>query len=676
MPPGASPTTSDPPTPPADPVVTTAPPRGVPHYGAIVATAVSQGGTAALSRDQLGEVRVWPTLDGTVAAQAVPVRSVLAMRIADGGDELLAGFAETTGGGHLLRFDRRGTLLGAAVIRGPGTVLHVAPLGDASGALVLFADHSLALVGRDGAVRATLAQRGLRLRAIETVGARAAVVLLRRSEGDGEAVHAVARVEASGDTLTLTQERALPLVPLEPTRFAVSPDGKRVAFSRDPDDDKATVKKKGARRERRADKPAPPKPPKPARIAVVELATGKDVTPAELRAQAFNDVVTLGFSSANQLHVFEASNQTDVDLGSGVVIAGNLARIGPASVGEDTLVSAYDVSLLVQVPQGAVRYLGWQANVPQRVALSRDGSRAAWASARGELIVEALDGSEEIYGGLFDAPVTLLEFLGDDHVLLGSGRGTLHLVDAHSGKEVGSMAPPGPLNRVDVDTEAGWVAGLRPGGGVWLVKIDPAQPMPTTTYAVADGAVQFGLLARPGTGAPLLVTVDGKQVARRYTEAELVAGVSAASIRERPSVTLPRAMNRFDRAGKGYAIEGRKLIIYDGTAVASTIPLGFDIHDVGFDAGVAHLIVLGPATPIAEIGSDGKTRWTASMGPGGRWAWAFSADGSRLAVVGSGGGLVIDATTGERVAASCAWRFGSTSAPPLSRSVGVAPVCR
>jgi outer membrane protein assembly factor BamB len=324
-----------------------------------------------------------------------------------------------------------------------------------------------------------------------------------------------------------------------------------------------------------------------------------------------------------------------------------------------------------------VRYLGWQANVPQRVALAPDGARAAWASARGELVIEHLDGSAEIYGGPFDAPVTFMSFLGDDHVLLGSGRGTVHLVDATTGKEISSMAPPGPVARVEVDPRTGWLAGLRPGGGVWLVKVTPGEPMPTTTYAVADGANNFALLERPGPDAPLLFTVDAKLAVRRYTEAELVAGVSAKSIRERPSVTLPRAMTRFDRRGLGYAIEtSRRLVIRDGATVKHTIELGFDIQDVAITDDGAHLIVMGHQTSIAEIDTDGTTKWTVSMGPGGRWAWSFSADGARLAVVGTGGGLVVDVASGERVASGCAWRFGATSSPPMARAVGVVPVCR
>ena len=650
-------------------VVRTAPPRGVPHYAAVVATAVSRGGTAALSRDALGEVRVWPTLDGTVAPQAVPVRGVMAMRVQDAGDELLAGFAESSGAGHLVRFDRAGARKGVAELTGPGAVLHVAPLVDASGAIVLFADHSLALVDRDGKTLDTFVKRGARLQAIDVAGPSSVLVLLRHSEGDGTTSHSVARLETAGGKLTTAAAVTLPFVPLEPTRFAASSDGARVAFTRPQDE---------VRADRRAEpkKKPPPAARVMARVAVVAMAGGKDVTPEELKQQVFTDVVTLGFSSSARLHVFEQSNQSEVDLVAGVVIAGNLVRTPAASVADDLLVAGYDVSLVTQVPGGAARYLGWQANVPQKVALSADGTRAAWATARGELVIETLDGSAEVHGGLVDPPVTFASFVGEDHVLVGSGRGTVHLVDARSGKEVGAMAPPGPVARVEVDPRTGWVAGLRPGGGVWLVKIVPGEPMPTTTYAIADGANNFALLDAASPDQPLLMTLDTRLVQRRYTEAELVAGVSAKSIRDRPTVTLPRAMSRFDRRGRGYAIASRQLTIYDGATVERTIDLAFDIHDVVVPNDGARLIVLGTQTAIAEIALDGTTRWTQSTGPASRFGWAVSGDGARLAVVGQGGGLVVDTATGERVAAGCAWRFGATSAPPLARAVGVVPVCR
>jgi hypothetical protein len=663
------------------PAVRKSPPHGAPHYAAIVATAVSRHATAALSRDTLGEVRVWPTLDGTIAAQAVPVKGVIAMRVQDAGDEILAGFAESTGNGHLVRINRRGQKFGVADLSGPATVLHVAPLVDASGALVLFADHSLALVDPDGKTLDTLARRGARLRAIEVVGEHSAIVLLRESEGDGTAVNEAARIDVVGGKLKLSGEVTLPFIPLEPTRFAASSDGSRIAFTRDQEDAKALPDRPptpGVKAERAAGfaAPAPRPTPAPGRVVVIAMSGGKDITPDELKQQVFPDVVTIGFSSNQKLHVFEPSNQSEVDLTSGVVIAGTLARTAPASVGDGLLVTGYEVSLLTQVPGGAVKYLGWQSNVPQRVALSTDGARAAWASARGELIIESLDGSSETYGGVFDTPITFVSFIGESHVLLGSGRGTVHLVDAASGKEVGSMAPPGPVARVEIDSETGWLAGLRPGGGVWLAKITPGQPMPTTTYAVADGANNFALLAVEKPGDPLLMTVDNKLVQRRYTAEELIAGVSARSIRERKQVTLPRVMTRFDRHGIGYAIEPRKLVLWDGATQKQSITLAFDIQDVAITDDGAHLIVMGAQTPVAEIDATGKTRWTLSMGPGGRWAWAFSADGKRLAVVGSGGGLVVDTATGERVASGCAWRFGASSAPPLARAVGVAPVCR
>ncbi len=676
---------------PTRPEITAQPPRGAPHYAVVQATAISLGGTAALSRDAQGEVRVWPALDGTVAPRAVAVRGVLAMRVQDHGGEILAGFAESSGVGHLVRFDRKGVRLGVAEITGPGTVLQVSPLGDASGALALFADHSIGLVDRDGATLHNLSRRGMRLRALEVTGPGLAFAVIRQADGDGSVRHTVGRIEVIGGKLALTGEVALPLEPLEPMRFAVSRDGKRIAYTRDPIDARARVaadregkgeapeedrgpRGPGAPRSRR---PPPPRAmPVPARIAVVDTASGADVTPAELHDTIFSDVSALGFSSGDRLHVFDATNQVDIRLAEGVAIAGRMPRSGGVSVADGVLLTGFDVSLVLQSPDGDTRYLGWQTNLPQRVAMAPDGARAAWASQRGELMIESLDGSQEIYGGLYEAPITLLSFVGRDHVIIGSGRGTVHLVDARTGKELGSLAPPGPLHNVDIDGDSGWLAGTRTGGGVWMVKIDPAASMPSTTMVVADGSQQFGLRTGERGADPELITIDSTQVVRRYTTAELAAGVSAKAIRERPTIQLPRGVTRIDRRGRTYVFEGRKLVVYRDGIVEATHLLAFDPVDLAVSPDGAIVVVFDRQNALTRIGSDGQPMWTATMGPGGRWSTSFSSDGRRLGAVGSGGGVVFDTATGERVTTSCAWRFGASAAPPLSRAVGVAPLCQ
>lgn len=672
---------------PTRPEVTAEPPRGAPHYAMVQATAVNLAGTVALSRDAQGEVRIWPALDGSVAPRAVPVRGVLAMRVQDGGGEILAGFAESSGTGHLVRIDREGARRGVAEVIGPGTVLQVSPLGDASGALVLFADHSIGLVDRDGAMLDNLARRGVRLRALEVSGPTTAHAVMRHADGDGTVHHTVARIEVARGKLAITAESALPLEPLEPMRFAVSPDGKRVAYHRDPDDAKARAARaddlpppeRAARRPgpgAGARAPTPVRRPTPtqSRVAVIETATGADVTPGELREQLFSDLTALGFSSANRLHVFDATNQVDVRLAENVAIAGRMPRSVGVSIAAGVLLTGFDVSLVLQSPDGDTRYLGWQTNMPQKVALSADGARAAWASARGELVIEALDGSAEVYGGLFDAPIHLVSFVGNEHVLIGSGRGTLHLVDARTGKERGSLAPPGPLHNVELDGATGWLAGLRTGGGVWMVKIDPQAAMPATTMVVADGAQLFGLDTDGAT--PEILTVDATRAVRRYTVEEVAAGVSAQAIRERPTVQMPESVVRFDRRGRAYTLTGRKITVYEGDTVLSGRPIGFDAIELAVSPDGRAVVVFDRQNTLTRIDEAGKPLWTATMGPGGRWGWAFSDDGTRLAAVGGGGGLVFDVATGERVTASCAWRFGASASPPLARAVGTVPVCQ
>ena len=59
---------------------------------------------------------------------------------------------------------------------------------------------------------------------------------MRVADGDGTGDHMAVRVETTGGKLAFGKEVPLPLEPLEPMRFAVSPDGARIAYTRSPDD--------------------------------------------------------------------------------------------------------------------------------------------------------------------------------------------------------------------------------------------------------------------------------------------------------------------------------------------------------------------------------------------------------------------------------------------------------
>ncbi len=82
--------------------------RGVPHAAQIVAVVASAKGDRVLSRDALGGVRVWATLDGTIEPQALPVRAPEAMAIAARADGSIAALIDATGTLLLYRVDGEG----------------------------------------------------------------------------------------------------------------------------------------------------------------------------------------------------------------------------------------------------------------------------------------------------------------------------------------------------------------------------------------------------------------------------------------------------------------------------------------------------------------------------------------------------------------------------------------
>src|SRR5436190_6236135 len=50
---------------------------GIPHHAIIDLVALSADGKAAVSRDVIGEWRIWPALDGTIPTQRLPLANAV-----------------------------------------------------------------------------------------------------------------------------------------------------------------------------------------------------------------------------------------------------------------------------------------------------------------------------------------------------------------------------------------------------------------------------------------------------------------------------------------------------------------------------------------------------------------------------------------------------------------------
>src|ERR1700733_8231751 len=125
-------------------VASTAPDRiapGVPHGAVISRVALAEHGDAALTIDNLGELRLWPSLDGK--RPPVPVAAAAPAQIALGGagDELVAAILDQAGNVAVLRVGRDGSIRGRAQISGEIACDQVIAIDD--GVLVQRRDQSI-----------------------------------------------------------------------------------------------------------------------------------------------------------------------------------------------------------------------------------------------------------------------------------------------------------------------------------------------------------------------------------------------------------------------------------------------------------------------------------------------------------------------------------------------------
>ena len=136
---------------------------GVPHANAITGIEVDATGTAALSRDLNGGVRLWPALDGSREPMVVPIRDPRQMSLAaDGEGGWTLALLDAIGGVRLVGADDKGGMRPLATLppTDPSTEVLVLPGGDR--VLTVGADHIVRLYGRDGRELSKAEANGLR----------------------------------------------------------------------------------------------------------------------------------------------------------------------------------------------------------------------------------------------------------------------------------------------------------------------------------------------------------------------------------------------------------------------------------------------------------------------------------------------------------------------------------
>jgi hypothetical protein len=624
---------------------------GVPHGGDVIEVATSDDGTAALTLDEHGALRLWPALDG--ARPPVPVYAPAARRLALGraGHDLLAVIQDDAHGVLLLRIGRDGRVRGRAHL--PPEVSYLQVVAISGGVLARTADQAIAWFDADGQLRGrVVAEPGSQITALAVRGTRAAVLL-------------------SGAQPARTRRM----------RWLVLAAGGLVwgAHVELPFDVRADVLALS---------------PGHGRIAALSLEHRPEVFDV---AAAASRVEGIGGQLENAFRLGFIDEDHVVAIGSRIewwLIARpkdpwdvtwppqppSMVR-GGGALGQGMVVTGAGTGLALTEPT-RIRYLGWRdagsaelVVTGELVAMKRSATRIVWVDDRLEVRRE-LDLERDARGAMA-IPV------GDRHVAIQRAQ-----LDRHRGYTVEVLEVDDTDRRLELGTfdavqrviyqPDARVLGVVTPGRVARFQLDveawTATPLPTLHTREMHQALHLFDPDRADGLVALVVGWNG-----RHDHSVLAEYRAPAA----PTAKLERTSQRRYRDHLlGVDATGATYVHEVGPAPAVVVRRG--------ETELARYPIAGGPSEVATArdGSrfalrSGHDIVVFEAGHGERWRvplWevhdvAMSFDGRRVFVRAQGGLVVLDGQTGERLVTACGWGFGLTDAPPRSRGFAAANVC-
>jgi hypothetical protein len=593
-------------------------PAGLTHGGAIIRVTVTEQGDAALTVDDLGATRLWPSLDGKHPPVPVAAVGVDQIALAHTGDDFLAAFLDEAGDVLLVHLGRDGVVYGRAQIPGDAMCEQVVAIAD--GVLVVRADQSIERYDVDARLRGRIAARPGEQIATIAVRLGGAVALL--SDNVDRAM--LARRVLLDEGLAWGSSHELP-DGVTGRALALSPDQRRIAVM-----NRTTVQ-------------------------VIELATG-DSGGEDLAVST--DHAELGFADDDRLAVLTA------DIQWWPRRTPRFTGISGGAVGNGIAVAGAGASLVIDGGK-KVRYLGWNRSalgdlgvVDSHVMLAR-GYTSAWLDDR-----LAVSSEREVTGS--DHVV----WLDPTHVVR-YGPDRTNLIDLdHPEKSIriADVTPqrvfydpalhvlalyiyPSRLDRYQLDLDELTVTKLAPLAVSWefgadhvlLDLLDPARAGGIVAIARYRGDVE---VYRPSP--------DDRTVIHATHEArvaEALAVDSTGAIYFRP---------------QGYGP------IFKRHAGSNTELAGLAATSLAPSHGGALLAALGK-NELAVYDAAGATRWTRTIFAPSQAV--FSGDDAVVIVQTAGGLLSFDAATGTPLAEACAFGFGLHDDPPATSPLHADPIC-
>ena len=457
---------------------------GQPHWRDIHSVYLAHGARAALSIDDAGDMRLWPTLDGSVEPVAVPLSNIVHadLAVTKRGFGLVA--VDDAGATHLVdvheqrarppgyHFDVHTSLPPALAPRA------VAVWPGGSGLALVAADHSVRLLSNDGRELARWQPAELRIVGLVPATPDLMAISLARSHADGDRPHAVlelhrlrltvsphTHLQPVGRPMSLTVANAAS----DWSRYlAVAPDGQRAAWLQW-DESGALV------------------------LVSCHLATGVQrrrslpLDPGGQWQLGFLDRDTLFLTAAAVPYGYQIDLRPP-RLAIRPIASPDQQPMETVAFRHGLYLSAKQRSLVVHEPRSeTIRYLGFEAFSPTVADISPDGRWVAWGGS--SILIEPTStptGQVPSTGAYLDnadsreEPSYELFFVSDDRLLRIQTGGTLELMDWRTGQQQHTLTTDSGIARADLDRRRGLLTLSREGADTDHIRVaDTLESVPS-----------------------------------------------------------------------------------------------------------------------------------------------------------------------------------------------------
>jgi hypothetical protein len=628
--------------------------KGAAHSATIDMIALAPDGTAAVTRDVGGSVRLWPALDGTREPIPLPARGVEHMTVASNKARTgwTVAIVEASGQGTVLAVDRGGEAEVAVSLPPHDPLYEAHVIAGGERVITLHRDSSIRMLRRDGRELGRFERRKFAPRQ------------LRVSDDGRRVVGIVEEGVLSGQVsgylypISVTDNAERLFVGGTPEPFsssfaptrantALSPDGRFFVFLT-PDQAGQTL-----------------------RLLVHDLTRPGGRRSFPTSAPAFTPPA-IGF--AGRAHVMITSAATEGTAWQISLVDGRtVPRSGPprnaqaVSVASNMLAAGYGTWLYVQEATGAnERYLGYETFRPGAVAFSPKGDWLAWGYDRAEVYIEPFFGPDRTPTRLesdVQDRMRFLFFVDEHHVLGVDTSNTILLVDWTRGEVVAESSVTWGLSDVqfEPDTRVLLLDGAHLGKRI--VEVDTKGGF-SGQYILPDDARRSGLFSKGAGGGAVLWTFGNDTKLRTYTLAELRRGLTQDEVLQKGEFQPPGNLLAIDRLGNRYVSASGRISVSRGVNT-KTIELPTETIMPSFD-GKMMLAMQGDRDGVRVTAYDTaklEEKWTHHVSTFPNSA-AWTRDGSYVALASDAGGVVLDAKTGKPIGHRCGLDFEKKGAPP------------